>query len=379
MKGLLMVGANQYGVLSAFIDGIRHSLQQLGVQADLLDIGSQSSINQHLADGTDPDDYDFFFNFNAVGLDLSLNGKPLAQVIPRKPFFVFLVDHPLHQLGRLLGHRVILLCVDQEHVSFARLCGFQAHFFPHAVPAEQIAQAHSLKPLQERTQVLFPVSYFDTAHWRQKLQPVWHQVGHLLDTCPSVTRFLQQLGVLPLGDRPATVGLDNNIQRLAVCADYYIRGRQRAAVLARCQQLELPLTVVGNGSRQYAPAYPLHQYLDAVPFAELLVMMQNARFVLHNSPGFELGLHERVVYPLALGTPVLCDALAQPQRILGAGYQRLGLEQLPALTAEQYRALQLDNLDIIRNRHTWQWQLQTLLAEYQLWPQAAAPADAAQC
>lgn len=375
-KGLVIIGSNQYGVVSEFISGIRQDLQSLNITTELLDLNSPSSIEYQASREDRFDEFDFFISFNAVGLDLSFNGMMLTEVMKRKPVFVFLVDHPLHLITRFIGLNVILLCVDQEHVGFAQLCGIRAHFFPHAVPADMVAGPTEFSGMAQKHGILFPASYFDTAQWRQKLQPVWHQVGHFLENCQSVTRFMQHLQVLPSGNKPATVGLDHNIQLLSIYADFYIRGRQREKILQLCQDSGLAITVVGNGSQQYKNRFPLHQYLDAVPFKTLLSLIQNARFVLHNSPGFELGLHERIVYPMALGTPVVCDLLARPDRILGADYQLLTINNIAGMNAAQYLQIQHENRAMIRQRHTWRYQLQSLMREYHLLAETSAQAVA---
>lgn len=367
-SGLILIGSNQYGVASEFINGIREDLHSLNISTELLDLNSQGSIESHINNDKTINDFDFFLSFNAVGLDLSIKGEKLSKAIDGKPCFVFLVDHPLHLITRFIGLKVILLCVDQEHVGFARLCGMQAYFFPHAVPAAMVAKPTDILSMESKEGILFPASYFNTAHWRQKLQPVWHQIGHLLENSNSVTRFLQYLEVLPSGEKPASVQLDNNIQLLATCADFYIRGRQRENVLSICEKFGLQITVVGNNSNEYRTRFPSHKYLDAVPFKDLRELIKKARFVLHNSPGFELGLHERIVYSMALGTPVICDFLARPDRIFGADYRLLTINDVSNIDSSHYHDIQKNNLSIISQRHTWQRQLKTLMNEYQLQP-----------
>ena len=118
---------------------------------------------------------------------------------------------------------------------------------------------------------------------------------------------MQLLEVLPLGIRPASVQLYENIQGICNFADFYIRGRQRQQFLHDCTDKNLKLCVIGRQSNRYKDTFPSHQYEEAMPFEQLLQRISMARCVAHNSPGFQRGLHERVTYPLALGSLVICN------------------------------------------------------------------------
>ena len=349
-KALLVIGSNQYGVVSNFFNGISKDLASLGVTTDLLDVASQETIERTAPSIEKFDVYDFIVAFNGVGLELELEGIKLKDYATDHPLFIFLVDHPIHLMKRFIGIPATVLCIDQEHVSFCQLCGFKSHFVPHAVCAENLNSDAIVSKKNKSREILFPVSYFDEQHALQKLQPVWNQISTITEQSTSVTRFLQLLGVLPLGNRPSSVALDENIRRIAVLVDHYLRAKQRNNMLSKCQEKGVKLTVIGKGSDNYAERFPLHDYEAPLNFEQLQNRIAHADFVLHNSPGFELGLHERVVIPLSVGTPVISDIkYIQKQFVNGV----ISLDMLQTLTEVDYEEHQQKGFKEIAEKHTW--------------------------
>ncbi|MFC3092794.1 hypothetical protein DRW07_01070 [Alteromonas sediminis] len=359
-KALLIFGSNQYGVVSHFFEGMATDLLASGVTVDLLDFSSPETVEATATNIDKLDNYDFIVSFNGVGQDIKLDNTRLSDYAKRRPLFIFLVDHPIHLMKRFVGIPATILCVDQEHVSFCQLCGFNARFFPHAVSAKTLDR----KAIKDRTnksgEILFPVSYFDLNNAFETLKPVWHQIAAITEQATTVTRFLQLLGVLPMGSRPASIALDENIRRIAVWVDHYLRAKSRTKILEACQQRGIKLTVVGKGSDKYAADFPMHHYEDASDYPMLVERIRNADFVLHNSPGFELGLHERVVAPLSVGTPVIADS----EYIHGQFPKGiLTMDNYASLTDEAYREHQISGFESVHSKHTWHQRWKDVLKE----------------
>lgn len=359
LKGLFIVGTNQYGVGTNFIRDIVADADTIHVHAELLDLANQASIQHHLHAKTDPDNFDFIFSFNGVGLEFNLEGKSLAKFAAEKPFFVFLVDHPLHLLQRFFGLPVILLCVSEEHVSFARLCGFKAFLFQHAVSSKLCASADGFLDYERKTGIVFPASYIDSKQLQQQLQPVWGSIGHLVTQSSSVTDFMGLLGVIPHNGQAVRVQLNQDVLAISRLVDFYLRGQARERLLARFQQAQIPITVVGRDALKYQTSFALHEYKETVSFTDLLAQIRSAKFVAHHSPGFQQGLHERVVYPMALGTLVIAQ---EPLgSILGAEYYDVDIANHLLIDQAHYQQLQAQNFRLVQ-QHTWQLQLKDILS-----------------
>lgn len=360
MKVLFLEGTNQYGVIDFFIDGMKADLTDMGIEVGRLDFSpeQQSQSLEQLRQGVS---FDVVISFNGIGLDINTeNGKGYFES-SGKPLFIFLVDHPIHLITRFLNTPATVLCVDQEHVGFCQLVGIKAFFFPHAIGSRQIRKDVTVVE-RIHDQWLFPVSFFDESHWRQKLQPVWHQVEPIVNQAGNITRFLQLLGVLPLGQQPATVTLDANVLTISRFVDFYIRARSRRRALADCQSQGITLTVVGNGVQKYAQEFPRHNYENSRPFDALLQEMAASKYVLHNSPGFERGLHERLIIPMATMTlPVLTDEPFAADLLAGDSFVPR-IDEAKSLSDREYQdALQRNQQAIIDN-HTWKRRFSDLFA-----------------
>jgi hypothetical protein len=87
--------------------------------------------------------------------------------------------------------------------------------------------------------------------------------------------------------------------------------------------------------------------------------MSKARYVAHNSPGFERGLHERVVVPLSMGTLVVSEApFVQESFTEGSIQKSLTVN---SQTDEQYRRVSKDSQVKVLTEHTWKVRWEKLL------------------
>ena len=355
MRTLFIEGSNQYGVVSHFLRGMKDDLKGLGVEVETLDLGTEEGKGSAMKYLGDMARYNFIVSFNTLGLDL----QEVLEYAKTGNVFVYLVDHPLHLLKRYIGLKVKVLCVDKEHVSFCSMCNIEAVYFPHGLSHQEVTETQVTPYGQKNAEVVFPASFFDLDKAREKLTPVWHEIELHLNRSSNITEFWQHLGVLPGPNKPVTVQLNENVLRISILVDFYLRARNRQRFLRDFASKGLELTVIGNKSQHYQSAYPQHKYEPAVSYHELMQRVNNARFLAHNSPGFEHGLHERVVMPLCQGTKVI-SSVAFIKDSFPTGV--LALEDVTTHSSSQY------DLDIAGARrklaesHTWQAQWQPLIS-----------------
>lgn len=355
LKGLFLIGQNQYSVGKNFIQEIISDISTQGIKADLIDLSSQESISHHFKNKTDPESYNFILSYNAVGLDIVFEEEKLNKFTERKPVFCFLVDHPIHNMQRFIGLKVTLLCVSEEHVNFAKQCGFAAHLFRHAVSLEKKPLLNEFEDFDIKEGIIFPASYISADDTILKLKPVWDKINPIINNCNTITDFMGLLGVIPYQGQPAKLSLDSNILNICILVDRYLRAKEREKLLAYFMKNDINLTVIGRSVFQYKENYPNHEYIDSINFEDLLKKIKKSRFIAHHSPGFQRGLHERVVYPMSLGTLISsCEDLTST---IGDGYINIYPEDINIINRSDYIELQMINFNLVYKNNTWQTQL----------------------
>ncbi|MCV2885477.1 hypothetical protein OE749_12300 [Aestuariibacter sp. AA17] len=361
MRALMVVGENRYGVVSSFVNGLADALKQKSIDVSLLSVENDTCVADSVLALESGIDFDFVVSFNGLGLDLQVSGQRDYLKHVGKPIYVLLVDHPLHLFSRFYGANVTVLCVDQEHAAFCQLCGIDALYFPHAADENWLAEP--VTGFEDKTdEIIFPASHFSLMHWRKKLEPVWSQVGEMIDGTQSITRFMQAIGILPIGEHAATTPLDENLKTVCMFVDFYQRAKKRREALHHAEEKGVRLTVVGADASRYKEVSDFHHYEDAMPFSDLCLRIKHARYGFHNSPGFERGLHERLMMPLALGTLTIIDDVPFAQHAIHPALQYLNLASFSPLDGDSYVNIQHILRAEIAQNHTWNNRADTLLA-----------------
>lgn len=352
MKALLISGSNQYGVVSDMLSGMSRDLERLGVRVSQYSTDDEPSTQSQL----DFNNYDFIVSFNGVGCDMILRDKPNSRV----KVFVFLVDHPLHLLNRIVGLDFVLLCVCRSHVTFAELCGFKAVFFPHAVSSDEILGFTDSQ--NKSREFLLPISHFNEGAWKTKLGKHWNNISALVEASSNVNDFAFFIGVLPEGNRPAKTELSQGILELLKIVDFYKRGASRRELLQTIDKWEVPVHLVGRGTDKYSADFTNLVDLGEKKFIDLKSQIESTKYVIHPVPGFSNALHDRVVYAAAKNTLIISDKpdsllLVEPKlRVLGTNTK-------PNLTDAQYERLVEQNRNLITENHTWKCRFENLLSQ----------------
>ncbi|MDO6568440.1 hypothetical protein Q4561_15320 [Alteromonas sp. 1_MG-2023] len=359
MRTLMLLTANQYGVVSHFFEGIYFTLAKKGYDIDCIDCSTPETIKESLGSISSVEDYDNIFSFNGVGLGPISSNFNTLEFAKTKPVYVYCVDNPIHIITRFYGHPVVILCVAKEHAELMRQFGHKAEYFPHAVSSD--TELYKITLHQEKTkEIIFPVSFMESQALKPNLKAVWGQVGHIIDGSNSVTDFLINIGVLATSQSPSKVVFDENIRRVSVLVDKYIRAKQRESCLLAFADKGIELTVIGRHSDKFKAITPFHRYEEKVTFPELLSRISKSSYVLHQSPGFEYGLHERLVYPLICGTPVLTwNTPFINSTFKHAGIVKFG-DSLPMKETVDYANLVEAGRRFVNENHTWTNRLTSL-------------------
>ena len=354
---LLFSGRFQYGVVDDFINGIKQAFERLGYhvfEVSLKDSSSDEELIAQLA-SIDLTKLKLLLSVNAMAVRLTDKLAQLANI----PFYTYLVDHPIHLLPRFYGSKAKILCVDKEHVAFLSQLGINAQFWPHAVCETELA-TDSI-PFSQKKGVLFPVSFIDENVHFSEIQKAAPNIASRLTNLEvrSISDVLRMLGFMQSGTSPSVQLNDQMLTFLRRC-DLYLRGRDRNRLIKNCHLEGVPLTIIGSQWDQ-SSQYASHIYKPSVPFNELKDLITNSLFVLHHSPGFEQGQHERILYSLARGTcvlssgtPYLLDTYSQNNGIFF--YDSLvELKHISLAVTEMEYVSSINNaMSIIERRETWQ-------------------------
>lgn len=362
MRSLILLTQNQYSVVSHFFSGIKLALENMGYAVDILYCDNPDTIAKGFVKLAPIEAYDHIFSFNGNGLGKITDSFNTLAFAKLKPVYVYCVDNPIHVIPRFYGHPVTVLCVAEEHVALMRQFGHKASYFPHAVmDSKKCYPAPEIDNKNEN--ILFPISFMSSESAKSALTPVWEQLGEGIDASNSVTDFLRVIGVVPTETSPARTKFDENIRRITVLVDRFLRARERERCLLYCASRKIKLNVVGRDSLKFRALTDYHDYNEAINFSDLLKEMSLSRWVLHQSPGFEEGLHERIVYPLVCGTPVIVwkyphvlSAMRNKGVIDFADYDALNKE-------DSYIQLLTKGKQEVLDHHTWSQRLSALLTD----------------
>ena len=350
---------SQYDVVDDFVQGLSDAVLQFGLQPVLVDVTTDSEVDlrpllKHAV---------LALSVNAVGADLYSRFPELEAI----DFYTLLIDHPLHLLGRFFNRPVKLLCVDKNHVDFCKALGSIAYFCPHAVnPAR--AELSAVHDGREKRGILFPATYMPASKYLSEIEQIFPQILPLLHHADitDIHTLLLHLGFMQPNKEQALPLTSATAKLLSTC-DLYFRAVSRQQLIDDCAENDIALTIIGNGW-QHASQHALHQYLPAETFSALLRRIAASKYLLHHNPGFRQGQHERIVYAMLLGTPVIAqqtDYLLQRYGERGSIilYQQVSdLKELSsAVTLQVYSHLTTSSQQQVVNEETWQARLEPFL------------------
>lgn len=315
----LFKGDFQHGVVNTFVDHLGEALEALGHQVLTIDtMLARDDLGEHLRTLFDTSDLLGLIGFNTLGSQIRVQGRPLHQALGR-PFIAWLLDHPIFHLDRLaVLQDQPVLCVDQGHARFLRRQGFSAvTYAPHAAHPSPEPSLSSTVPWAGRPHRLLFAGAVTSP------EAVETQMRKTLSAAPQpevlLTLFsdIAALGTIgdddalftqatrhPIGRALLERGIVTSGLALVVqCLNLLNRARVRAELLRHLDRSGICVTLVGPTADN--ANYRYHRTLGSHGFPAVLMLMQEARFVLNMNQLFRHGLHERVVYAAAAGA-LLC-------------------------------------------------------------------------
>lgn len=359
MKILFLTGNSQYNAFEYFLSDMRADLELMSVSTDVCqyqDGEDYTHINLN--------QYDKIISFNGIGLNITAADGDIKQ-FKSSSVLVWLLDHPLHLLPRIISFPVTVLCMDQEHVPFCRLCGLAAFYFPHSISQKNATEYLEVENLEngfdkKENDIVMPVSYFDAEEQKRKLAPIWSKLEPAINNSENITDFLQQIGVLPTPGRGSVTQLNQDIFNISTLMNMYLRAKSRTSLMQHCADYGLKLNVIGRNVIKYKEDFPDFSYFDELPMTALNEKVTLAKYVVHNTPGFRAGLHDRPLNAMLRGTLVITDSSFMMSEFPNSC---IGVEQVIELSKREYISRIRTARQILLEKHTWYGRFKRLFDE----------------
>ena len=318
MKIVLYKGNFRYDVVDHFVDGLAEGFESLGFQTAVLKTPSIETAAKELEGAR------LCVGFNGIGAEMSLNGKPLYNLLGVE-YLSFLLDHPVYHIDRINAafEGMRIAASDGSHRPFLNsiLKDRTSLVIPHG--GSRPKDGKGILDYSDRDlPILFPGSYLnpDTAE------------AALKGLAPATRSFADSVAELMLSSDPIDVceafaakgnGVDlmadatllRSLCPLLKTLDFLVRAKRRLALLAALDEAEIPVLICGDGWPD--GLFKNHSIRGAVPFAETLSLMGRSKIVLNSrvSPG----THERVFSSMLCGALCLSDWSESAASLAGEG------------------------------------------------------------
>jgi glycosyltransferase involved in cell wall biosynthesis len=304
-------GQSAYNVLRYFVDELAAAFKELGKEAVVVDLLEKDPLSLLKAAFNEP--CEFVFSFNAMGIDLSLDNRPLYDAI-NVPIFSFLVDHPVYHLSRLNNavNNHIIACVDRHHLIFInnyyqgqKTCAF----LPHAGsgPSDGLIPSFSERDVA----IFFPGSFMNATEMRVKWKDWFGCFSDLMDDIVAVSlnqenTYLEESVNIVFNSRG--IRLEKKVfdifWRLMPLVNNYIRAYRRQECLKILTEAGLEVFVGGKSwPAAFGDKLKIGNELD---FIETIALMRRAKIVLNVNPNLQ-DSHERVFYAMLNGAVCVSD------------------------------------------------------------------------
>jgi hypothetical protein len=305
---------NQYHTKATFVSQLAQAFERAGWESlRFLPRGGRLSPEdgQRLLDASP----NATLSFNCIeGLE---DGRFLWD-ITGIPHVFWNLDPAIYILDWTRSPRLFLPCVDQFDVDFLFQRGFErASFLPHASDPSLRTDPKRERPYDV---VLLGSCYDHMAlrqQWQERFSPSVSQLIDdaidLFDAYPGI-HFLQALTGALRGREE--ILQDSSLEDLAICIDYFIRGRDRLRLLQGIEHGQVHVfgdvhewTQQGPGNWSlYKQALEGVQIHPAVSYLDALKIMKQSKICLNSSPQFLAASHERICNGLLCGAAVLSNS-----------------------------------------------------------------------
>jgi len=317
---ILLKGQSNYGSLRLHIDQLHTAFKNLGYDSVVIDLVASNAYEN--LDNYINKPISFFFAFNGMGIDLSIEGKSLYNIL-NVPFVAAYVDHPHMHLGRLANkiehHYVTML--DEGHLKFVH------NYFPeNHIKATKLwlpgGNRNESNPMIKHTQEEFiakrDIQILFTGSFRGLPEKPWDSysksLSNLLDEVVEVIlsqdimSFEEGLSyVLETRKMFLSKKQINKLHQIMPHVNVYLHAMRRFSILNTLAKAELPVTIYGQGWDSVKTKWKSFIFKEEGTFEQTLDLLNRAKIVLNTNTCFVNGGHERVFAAMINGAAVFSD------------------------------------------------------------------------
>jgi len=361
---ILYKAQSQYDVLRCFVDELYAAFTDLGYEAVIIDLLSDSPTD--LFNKTVQKGVDFIISFNRQGFSGEIRGTPFYEYL-KIPFISFMVDSPIHHHANISisDACVFYTCVDKNHVSEIKT-NFKAKpvfFLPHGGCIAKNPEKYE----NRRHDVIFCGSYGGNSH-KQALD--WlKQSGSsfMTNLFHSMIEMMTQDDAISYQAAWArcTDAAPGGYIALLQHVDLTYRNQVRERVLESLLASGVKVTCLGNGwENSLLIKYKNFIHNSTINFRDAVYEIGNSKICLNISPMFKSGSHERVFTAMLSGAVCLTDENIYLKELFIDGedilfYRPDRLSEMPLRVtnllngADKLSSISRSAYEKAKNSHTW--------------------------
>lgn len=315
---VLFNGQSQYDVLRYFIFDLSRSFEKLGLEVTIIDLLGPSWVDK-LEQTIKEKNISFFLSMNGMGINLKIGNKSLFDHL-NIPYFLFMVDHPMYHLNRLLNNNInniIISCVDRNHIKFLNkyISGdYTKTFIPHGATTIESFSLEQKKIKDRDIDLLFTGTYKDPDSLREHWVTQPKYIFKLYDEIMERAIYEPNKSLFEVAEEVCeNKGIDHVylhrplFWQLLLYVDEYIRHKIRKEFINFLSKQPLSIEVYGNGWEKLNREYENIKFGRPLNFSEVLIKMNNSKIVGHVCPSFIDGGHERMFTAMLHGAVSFVD------------------------------------------------------------------------
>jgi glycosyltransferase involved in cell wall biosynthesis len=314
MNIVIYKGQFQYDVVNYFVDELGQGLMEIGNKVNILDLSKMS-----------PAEVAFYFLHNQIDLVLSFNGINFTeQNVFEKlniPLGIILVDHPFYHLSRIEAYKgdTTFFCMyDIGYLDCFEECidkNIPISWLPHGGTEKSLH-----KIANKEHQIILPGSIEDYTKLELELFELdngsikrvaynLYERGIQNYNVPLYLHFKEELK--ELGIKAEDLRNQKNyltvFSYIYILVDKILRARKRYEIIKAL--LDEGITVQHYGRLQKDELVNNKNFITNGPidYIDLLLEIKRSKILLHDTPYFKNGSHERVLTSMLNGTLVLSN------------------------------------------------------------------------